>query len=148
VPVQGLDSVTPDLARILKHELTHSFITEKTYGRCPTWLQEGAAQWMEGKRTDPATAAGLLALYDRHLDPSLTILEPLWVNLQAGFAAVAYQWSLAVVETIEATSPGDLERILARMDEGASNENAVRSTLHLSYAELNTATADYIRKIR
>jgi hypothetical protein len=70
------------------------------------------------------------------------------VNLQAGFASVAYEWSLAVVETIEATSPGDLERILARMDEGASNENAVRSTLHLSYAELNTATADYIRKIR
>jgi tetratricopeptide (TPR) repeat protein len=148
VPVQGLDSVTPDLARILKHELTHSFITEKTHGRCPTWLQEGAAQWMEGTRTGTGAAAGLLALYDRHLDPSLTILEPLWVNLPAGFASVAYQWSLAVVETIEATSPGDLVRILARMDEGASNENAVRMTLHQSYAELNTATADYIRKIR
>ena len=148
VPVQGLDSVTPDLARTLKHELTHSFITEKTHGRSPTWLQEGAAQWMEGTRTNAPAAAGLVALYDRHQDPSLTILEPLWLNLPAGFAAVAYEWSLAVVEAIEAASPGDLERILDRMDEGVSNENAVRTTLHLTYAELNTATADYLRKSR
>ena len=52
-----------------------------------------------------------------------------------------------VVEAIEASSPGDLERILDRIDEGVSNENAVRTTLHLTYAELNTATADYLRKI-
>src|SRR5207245_10948921 len=39
VPVQGLNRVTPELAPVLKHELTHSFITAKTHGRCPTWLQ-------------------------------------------------------------------------------------------------------------
>ena len=38
------------LSRILKHELTHSFLYQKTQGRCPTWLQEGVAQWMEGRR--------------------------------------------------------------------------------------------------
>ncbi len=50
IPVQGLATVTPELARVLKHELTHSFVTEKTHGRSPVWLQEGLAQWMEGKR--------------------------------------------------------------------------------------------------
>ncbi len=148
VPVQGLDKVTPELARVLKHELTHSFINEKTHGRCPTWIQEGAAQWMEGRRTDAAAAAALLAVYDRHEEPSLTVLEPFWLNLGSGMAHVAYLWSLAVVESIEAASPGDLERILDRLDEGASAENAVRATLHLSYADLNAATADYLRKIR
>lgn len=148
VPVQGLASVTPELARVLKHELTHTFITGKTHGRCPTWLQEGAAQWMEGMRTDAATASDLLGLYNRHADPSLSILEPSWLNLQPDFANIAYQWSLAVVEAIEATSPGDLERILDRIDEGVSTEEAVRTTLHLSYAELNNAAADYLHKIR
>ena len=148
VPVQGLDQVTPELARVLKHELTHSFVTQKTHGRCPTWLQEGTAQWMEGKRTDAATAAELLALYNQHADPSLSVLEPSWMNLQTGFALVAYKWSLAAVETIEATSPGDLERILDRIDDGISSENAVRSTLRMSYADLNTAVANHLSNIR
>ena len=41
IPVQGLDSVTSDLARVLKHELAHSFINQLTGGRCPQWLNEG-----------------------------------------------------------------------------------------------------------
>jgi tetratricopeptide (TPR) repeat protein len=147
VPVQGLDHVTPGLARALKHELTHSFINEKTHSRCPTWLQEGIAQWMEGTRTDGNAAAELLGMYDRHEEPSLTVLEPFWTNLQAGFARIAYEWSLAVVEAMETTSPGDLERILDRLDEGVSAESAVRSTLHSTYADLNAAAADYLRKL-
>jgi hypothetical protein len=148
IPVQGVDEVTPVLAHVLIHELTHSFINEKTHGHCPTWLQEGAAQWMEGSRTNSQTAAELLGRYDRHEDPSLRLLESSWMNLQSGFAGVAYKWSLAVVETIESTSPGDLERILDRLDEGASAEEAVRSTLHQTYADLNTSTADYLHKLR
>ena len=146
VPVQGLDRVTPGLARGLKHELTHSFINEKTHSRCPTWLQEGIAQWMEGTRTDGHAAAELLGMYDRHEEPSLTVLEPFWTNMQPGFARIAYEWSLAVVEAMETTSPGDLERVLDRLDEGASAGSAVRSTLHLTYADLNAAAADYLRK--
>jgi len=63
VPVQGLETVSDLLARILKHELTHSFVFQKTGGRCPTWLQEGVAQWMEGRRTGGGrgTIAGVLS---------------------------------------------------------------------------------------
>ena len=50
VPVQGLDSVTPDLAHVLKHELAHSFISLKTRDHAPVWVQEGIAQWVEGMR--------------------------------------------------------------------------------------------------
>jgi hypothetical protein len=147
VPVQGLNRFSPDLARVLKHELTHSFINEKTHGHCPTWLQEGAAQWMEGTRIDGYAASQLLGMYDRHEEPSLNILEPLWTNLPSYLARVAYAWSLAVVQGIESASPGDLERMLDRLDEGTSPENAVRAALHLSYADLNAATADYLRKL-
>jgi len=55
IPVSGVQSVTPELARVLKHELTHSFISQMSSNRCPTWLNEGIAQMEEGKssaRTD------------------------------------------------------------------------------------------------
>ena len=48
VPVHGLDAPSPQLVRVLRHELAHSFIASRTAGNCPTWLQEGIAQWLEG----------------------------------------------------------------------------------------------------
>src|SRR5208282_3993388 len=44
IPISGVQSVTPELARILKHELTHSFVSQMSSNRCPTWLNEGIAQ--------------------------------------------------------------------------------------------------------
>ena len=55
IPVQGLTAVTPALARVLRHELTHSVVVGKTRGRCPVWLQEGVAQWMEGSQVTGST---------------------------------------------------------------------------------------------
>src|SRR5580700_10766016 len=49
VPVQGLTTLTPELSRILKHELTHSFVQQKTHSLAPIWVHEGIAQWIEGK---------------------------------------------------------------------------------------------------
>ena len=44
IPVNGMSSVTPELSRVLKHELAHSFINQLSGGRCPQWLNEGIAQ--------------------------------------------------------------------------------------------------------
>src|SRR6202048_3522251 len=63
VPVQGLTSLTPELSRVLKHELTHSFIQQKTHAHAPVWLQEGIAQWMEGQRSKD-NASVLVQVYD------------------------------------------------------------------------------------
>ena len=74
IPVQGLTSVTPELARVLKHELTHSFVGQKTHGRAPTWMQEGIAQWMEGKRSS-STAPAILDAASQGALPNLRSLE-------------------------------------------------------------------------
>jgi len=145
VPVQGLNFVTPDLAHELKHELTHSFINAKTHGNCPVWLQEGMAQWVEGRRSGDAAPA-LLALYNHQADPSLAILEGSWMKLPADFVVTAYAWSLAVVEAIEANGPGDVERLLDRMVTEPSGEAAAQAALHMSYADLNAQAGDYLRR--
>jgi tetratricopeptide (TPR) repeat protein len=146
VPVDGLTSVTAELARVLKHELTHSFLMQKTHGRCPVWLQEGVAEFMEGKRSHSA-AAHLAAAYDQHMEISLSSYEGSWLNLPQQAATSAYAWSLAVVEAIVTQgSFGDIERILDLLASESAPEDAVRAALHESYADLMHSTVRYLHK--
>jgi tetratricopeptide (TPR) repeat protein len=146
VPVQGLSSVTPDLSRVLKHELTHSFVQQKTRGRCPVWLQEGVAQWMEGRRSRDA-AASLVALYDRKQMPSLGSLEGSWMGLSGDAAVFAYAWALAAVETIvETQGKSDLERLLDQVAVMPSTEAALKESLRSDYSDLEQQTIAYLRR--
>jgi tetratricopeptide (TPR) repeat protein len=146
VPVQGLTGMTQELSRVLKHELTHSFIGQKTRGRAPTWIQEGLAQWMEGKRSGD-NAAALAKIYsDGHAAP-LGRLEGSWMGLQSDAAGYAYAWALANIEYIvQAGGMGDIERILDRIAAGSSTEEALREVLHSDYNDLMQSTAEYLRK--
>jgi hypothetical protein len=146
VPVEGLSSVTSELARILKHELTHSFVAQKTGGRCPTWLQEGIAQYMEGQRSARGAGA-LVAAYQGHMDFSLSSYEGPWLNLPKETAAGAYAWSLATVEAIvNDDGMTDLDRILDHLAAQATPRDALRAVLRESYADLADSTVQYLRK--
>lgn len=146
VPVQGLTAVTPELSRILKHELTHSFVAQKTRGHVPTWIQEGLAQWMEGKRAGD-TADALLQNFQQGKMTPLPQLEGSWIALPEESVAYAYAWSLANIEYIvESGGMADVERVLERLGAGASTEAALRDVLHSSYDDLMQATVDHLRK--
>jgi tetratricopeptide (TPR) repeat protein len=146
VPVEGLGHMTTELARVLKHELTHSFVSQKTGGRCPVWLQEGIAQFMEGKRSR-VNATALASAFDKHMEFSPLSYETSWMNLPKEAASNAYAWSLAVVETI-VTVDGmdDVERILDRLNEGSSTEDALRAVLHEDYSDVMLSTVQFLRK--
>jgi tetratricopeptide (TPR) repeat protein len=146
VPVQGLTSVDSELSRVLKHELTHSFIQQKTRGRCPVWLQEGLAQWMEGQRSGE-NAAVLMQIYDEKRAAPLATLEGSWMRLPPEAAGYAYAWALANVETIVQTDGmSDVTRILDRIASGDSTEAAIREVLRADYNELAQSTAEFLRR--
>jgi tetratricopeptide (TPR) repeat protein len=146
IPVQGLTQVTPDLARVLKHELTHSFVGQKSHGRAPTWLQEGIAQWMEGRRSS-STAGGLVEAAAQGQAPPLATMEGSWMSLSGNSATFAYAWSLAVVESIiNAGGVSDVSRLLDRIATSSSPEAAVQETLHSNYAGLNEQTVSYLKR--
>ena len=135
-----------ELSRVLKHELTHSFIQQKTRGRAPTWIQEGVAQWMEGKRSDE-NAAVLVRVYEAGQAASLGQLEGSWMGLPGDVARYAYAWALANIEYIVDTDGmGDVERILDRIAEGSSTEDAVKDVVHDDYGDLMKSTSEYLRK--
>lgn len=146
VPVQGLTGVDQELSRVLKHELTHSFIQQKTHGHAPTWIQEGLAQWMEGQRSGE-NAAVLGQIYaDGHAVP-LGRLEGSWMGLPGDAARYSYAWALANIEYIvEKDGMGDIERILDRIGSGMATDAALKEVLHSDYNDLMQSTAEYLKK--
>ncbi|GAC1624661.1 MAG: hypothetical protein PVS2B2_11230 [Candidatus Acidiferrum sp.] len=146
VPVQGLTAVNSELSRVLKHELTHSFVRQKTHGRAPTWMQEGLAQWMEGKRSDEH-AYTLARIYAQGHAVPLSSLEGPWSGLPNDAAGYAYAWALANIEYIvQAGGMQDVERILDRIAAGSTTEEALREVLHSNNGDLMDSTAAYLRK--
>jgi tetratricopeptide (TPR) repeat protein len=146
IPVQGLTSVTPDLARELKHELTHSFVGQKSHYRAPTWLQEGIAQWMEGSRST-ANAAYLVDAAQKGTLPSLDSLDGSWIGYSGESASVAYAWSLAVVESIiDRGGVSDVSRLIGAMASAPSGQQAVQQTLNDTYGDLQQQTLDYLKR--
>lgn len=146
IPVEGIHSMTPELSRVLKHELTHSFTREITRGRCPQWLNEGVAQMLEPKSV-ATVGSKLAAVYAGQRQIPLNTLEGSWVQLPDGAAQLAYYEGLAGVEYIRDTyGMGDVQRLLQRIGEGASTESALRSTIHGGYSDLEESIADYLKR--
>lgn len=146
IPISGVKAVTPQMAQVLRHELTHSFVAQITHQRAPGWLNEGIAQLEQGMTTR-AIGPQLAALYTSGRQVPLNQLEGEFQGYSSAEASVAYAESLAAVEYIRATyGLSDLARLLQRLGEGQSVESALRSTIHSGYAGLEAEITDYLKK--
>jgi tetratricopeptide (TPR) repeat protein len=146
IPISGVQSVTPELARVLRHELTHSFVAQITHGRAPQWLNEGIAELEQGVNTS-SFGTRLNTLYSSGHQVPLNMLEGNFETLDRAEALVAYAESVAAVEYIRATyGISDLARILTRLGNGESIETALRNTIHGGYKELDADVTDYLKR--
>ncbi len=144
IPISGLSSVTPELARVLKHELAHSFINQLSGGRCPHWLNEGIAQFLEPK-TLGSDGHQLAILYKSQNYIPLNILEGSFMNFSGPQAYLAYAESLAAVTYISDTyGMSDIQRILQSLSQGSSTEAAMRATIHSDYGSFESDLARYL----
>ena len=139
VPVMGLDRPTPTLVRVLRHEVAHSFVAARTGANCPTWLQEGLAQWLEGG--DPGREdATLASLAHASALPRLDSLEQAFVGLSEAQAQVAYAESLSAVAYIVKHYGADgLRRLIAALATGLKAADALPAAIGLSYADFQRA---------
>lgn len=146
IPVSGVQSVTRDLARVLKHELTHSFVSQMSGNRCPTWLNEGIAQIEEGKS---AASYGhqLAQMYASGNEIPLNVLEGSFMNFSAPEATAAYAESLAVTEYIrDAYGMSEVARVLERLSQGSSTEAALRAAVRCDYRQLRDEVARQLKE--
>jgi tetratricopeptide (TPR) repeat protein len=137
VPVMGLERPTPTLVRVLRHEVAHSFVAARAGAACPTWLQEGLAQWLEGgdPRREDAALASLVARGSGL--PRLETLERPFVSLPETQAQVAYAGSLsAVAYIVERYGEEGMRRLIASLATGLKPAQALSAALGIGYAEL------------
>jgi tetratricopeptide (TPR) repeat protein len=144
IPVQGMDSVSPELARVLKHELSHSFINQLSLGRCPQWLNEGTAQALEPKSL-ASNGRALAELFQKEREIPFNALEGSFMRFSGAEATLAYDESLAAVDyMIETYGMADVQRILTMLGEGSSPEAALRTVIHSNYQQLDSEVRQYL----
>lgn len=144
IPVDGIASVTPELGRVLKHELAHSFINQLSGGRCPQWLNEGTAQILEPKSV-ASHGRRLAQIFKAQQEIPYNALEGSFMQFSTVQAMVAYDESLAAVEYINDTyGMSDVRRILERLGQGSSAEAALRTTIHSDYGQMQSEVAKYL----
>ena len=146
IPVNGMSSVTPELSRVLKHELAHSF-HQPAFGRTLSAVVE------RGHRAGHGTEIVVVA----RTPPGRTLqgatgnsVQRAGGQLHALFgleAMLAYDESLAAVQfIIDTQGMSELQRILQRLAEGNSTESALRATIHDDYGQLQTDVGKYLSR--
>ena len=146
IPISGVQSVTPALARVLKHELTHSFVAQMSSNRCPTWLNEGIAQIEEGK-SSASNGRPLALLFAAGAEIPFNVLEGSFMRFSTPEATTAYAESLAATEYIrDAYGIGEIARILELLSQGSSTEAALRATVHSDYGQLRDEMARTLKE--
>jgi tetratricopeptide (TPR) repeat protein len=146
VPVSGLTQVNAELARVLKHELTHSFVRQITMGRCPTWFNEGLAQLEEGATTATMGSQLARAVGTGSL-PSFPSLEGPFLNMPPDQVALAYAKSLAALEYLRTTfDMVEIRNLLKAMPSQPDFGILLQDELRLSYPAFDQEVANYIVK--
>jgi tetratricopeptide (TPR) repeat protein len=146
IPVSGLSSMTPDLARVLKHELTHSFVHQATLGRCPTWFNEGLAQLEEGSPSVTSGTALARALKSGQTPP-FDILEASFFDLPQEKVGMAYVKSLAALQYLRDTyGMSEIRRLLKMMATNPDFRSLLQSELRLTYSSLERNVDAYVEK--
>jgi len=144
VPVSGLSTVTPGLARVLKHELTHSFVRQATLGRCPVWFNEGLAQLEEGSSTE-FYGKQLVQVFDRV--PRYSSLQRSFVELPALGATAVYAKSLAALEYVRDTyGRGEIRQMLGAMAANPDFDTVLQLELRVTYPNFEKDVGAYLRK--
>ena len=145
IPISGVTSMTSELSRVLKHELTHSFVSQMSAGRCPTWLNEGIAQIEEGK-SSASYGRSLALLFAGGNEIPYNVLEGSFMSFSTLEATAAYAESLATTEFIrDSYGMSEISRILERLSQGSSTESALRATIHSDYRQLHDEMARWLK---
>lgn len=126
LPVRNFSSARARIEGVLAHELCHLFVHDLTR-RCPTWLDEGLAQWHSGRSASTVRAA-LRAERDRGTLPAFAKMPARWTTIEdARQVRLHYAASLsftswlievygfhAVLGVVRETAKGPLDPALER----------------------------------
>ncbi len=146
VPLGGIETLTAELARVLTHELVHSFLHYRTGGNCPTWVHEGLAQLLSEGELSSDKKRQLKEAVERKKVFDIRMLERSFRGFPASLIYLAYLQSQSVIEyLIEDYSMTRLNRFLRYLS-NSSSEEALKRAFNLSYASLQSRWIEYVKR--
>lgn len=133
IPIGGIEHETPGLRRLLLHEYTHAVVRAITPRRVPTWVNEGLAQYFEGRDVDSRQKEMLRQFAQAGKVPALAELEGSFLGLSGHQASYAYLLSLSAVRhMVDRYGMYRVKMVLEELASGADPSRAVSNALSLS----------------
>jgi hypothetical protein len=133
IPIGGLVRLDSSFRRLLTHELAHAFITSKTRGNAPRWVQEGYAQVLEGRSAMDLRPA---------LSQAFHILGGV-----ASASEFTYPKSLSQMEFfLETWSEPRFLELLDHLGSGTDIEASLRSAIGLGQDEFLSAWGTWLEQ--
>lgn len=135
IPVGGIDKESAGLRKLLFHEYTHA-VMKSLAPRCPTWLNEGLAQYFEGRETSTPQRDLIRKAIQSGKIPSLAQLEGSFTSLNSSQAMVAYTLSLSSVRyMIDTFGLYRVRIILDELGTGLELGKAIDRGIQISYED-------------
>lgn len=135
IPVGGIEQETTGLRKLLYHEYTHAVVRAIT-SRCPTWLNEGLAQYFEGRQIDARQREALKKIVQAGKLPALSSLEGSFIGLGGNQAQYAYVFSLSSVSyMVDSFGMYRVKGVLDELAAGSDTGKAISNGIMLSYDE-------------
>ncbi|MBI5599619.1 MAG: hypothetical protein HY890_07785 [Deltaproteobacteria bacterium] len=131
IPAGGVAGRTKLLEDVILHEYTHAVVHRLSMGMAPVWLNEGLAQYFEGKKGDDYRDVLKTAIFR---GVSLKAIEGSFMGLTPSEAGAAYALSLSATEyLIREFGIFSVKKVLQAIGEGNSIDRAMSSSIYLSY---------------
>jgi len=144
IPAGGITEKTSELEKVVFHEYTHAVVRDASKGRAPVWLNEGIAQYEEGRSS--AEYSRLLSDVAGTGKVRLRALEGSFMGLKSDQAQIAYLLSLSATEyIIREFGLFSVRNILENLGKGMDMDEAISTALGLSYADLERSWLASIR---
>ena len=145
IPVGGLRERTDVLEKVIFHEYTHAVVHRMGGGRVPVWLNEGIAQYEEGRNGGRDDLFRYLASAE-NLVP-LKYLEGSFMGLNQEQAILAYGEALSAVKYImDEYGTGMLTRLVSGYKDGKDSDAAIKDTFQMTYKEFQESWIRYLNK--
>lgn len=145
VPAGGINEKSAELEKVIFHEYTHALVHRLGGGRVPVWLNEGIAQYEEGRNT--SGQSDLIKEIAGSNRVNLRVFERSFMGLNAAGARVAYLISLSATEyIIKEYGLSSLRRIFDGLNSGMTMDSAVSSALYISYDDLESGWLNSLKR--
>lgn len=137
LPGQGIDLSM--VTRTLSHEYTHALIYELAANQCPTWLNEGLAEYEGWKGLQPPWLMLRNAVMTKDVIPWSALSERFSLTQPAEKVSLAYEQSHSIVRyLVERYGFWRIRRILKALSVGASLEEVLAKECHLPMHRLES----------